>query len=423
MRWLVHGLLYLLVIVTAARGSATASGARLVALLFLLAVLVSVYSIGARLFAERQRRRGAPDDAPAWGALWYLAPTIVVWMLVLVHSPDAVWIAFGLDLAVAAALPLVCSIPALVLITCAATVGYVHWDPTGFSAAALIGPSLGALVALVGMLAVRALQREITARTLLARRLLDAQEQLAVHERDAATAAERERIARELHDTVAQSALGIQIMLDAARTALEADDSKRAGILVGEARRAAALTSSQARALVDDSTAELDPCELPSLLADLMERVQLRSPAGRGSSQTQAECRCETDRQQLARVHSRTARTVLRLAESLLGNAVTHADASRIVLSFAIDADDALLDVVDDGIGIPPGEREGFGLRSARARAHALGGELTIESGVGEGTAVQVRLPLPAGSTPAGTASDGTASTGSTASSPAEEAR
>lgn len=395
LRWLVHGLLFLLVTVTAARGLATASGGRLAALLILLALMVSVYSLGSRRWAAAQRRQGH-EDAPSWSALWHLAPTAVLWMLALAHSPDAVWIAFGLDLAVAFSLPLAGGVPALVVVTVAAIAGYVGWSGDGITAPAFIGPTLGAIVALVGVLAVRALQREVDIRTRLARNLLEAQAELARHEREAATAQERERLSRELHDTVAQSALAIQIMLDATRTALAEEKTARAQELVVEARAAAALTTAQARSLLEDSAREVDPLELPVLLDEL---------AGRGlDGGPQVELRCEQDPQLLGLVPARTASTALRLARTLVSNAVLHADAQRVVVTLAVEPSDLLLDVVDDGVGIPADEVDGVGLRSARARARALGGELTIESSPGAGTAVQARLPLPTAARPEGDA-------------------
>ncbi|MCS6710719.1 hypothetical protein JSY14_01285 [Brachybacterium sp. EF45031] len=314
---MVHGLLYALVALTAVRTLLAGPPLRAGSVIGLLAVAVSVYSVGARRTARRQ----GPDGT--WSALPHLAVTVALWAGTFLLGPDAVWVAFGLDFAVLQALPLPGGVVALAMVTVIAIVGYAGGTPQA-GVAEVLGPVIGALVALAVVQAVRALQREVAERTRLARELLAAQARIRAQEREAAAAQERERIARELHDTVAQSALSIQMLLEASASALERDD-----------------------------------------------------PAA-------------------ARVPERVARTVLRLAQSLLANAVQHADASRIVVSVEAAEEELILDVVDDGVGFSPGTAEGFGLRAARARALAQGGRLEVESTPGSGTAIHVELPLPA---------------------------
>ncbi|WP_240323319.1 sensor histidine kinase, partial [Amycolatopsis ruanii] len=98
---------------------------------------------------------------------------------------------------------------------------------------------------------------------------------------------------------------------------------------------------------------------------------------------------------------------LLRIAQSALSNTVRHAGATTADVTLGYLGDHVVLDVVDDGTGFDPGrvpepdpDRGGFGLPAMRARMHALGGALTIESAPGQGTALAARLPLnPAGDT------------------------
>ncbi|MFE5774957.1 sensor histidine kinase [Brachybacterium sp. NPDC056505] len=398
LRWLVHVLLYLLVVVVALRTLGDLPSASALARLVLLIVLVSVYSIGAR----RTAGRGA-DHRGSWRALGHLLPAVLAWAACLALTPDATWIAFGLDFAVLYALPLAGGIVGLVLVTAIAVGGFAAWQGA-LPVAGVVGPVIGALVALAVVLAVRALQEEIDERTRLARDLLAAQEDLARTQREAARAEERTRIARELHDTVAQSALSIQMLLDASRTALEGGDSPTALGHLGEARRTAALTSRQTRSFVDQEAA--DEREGMGLEERLRAVIDETAPAA-GASPV-VSLRCELDPGTPGLVPERTASGLERILRSLLGNVLQHADAARAVATLSVQDGDLVLDVVDDGVGMAPGSpegaAEGFGLRTVRARARALGGAMALESAPGEGTAVQVRVPLGAPPTRAGAA-------------------
>jgi signal transduction histidine kinase len=404
LRWLVHLLLYLLVAVVALRTVGDLPAAAALARLVLLIVLVSVYSLGAR----RAAHLGA-DHRGSWRTIGYLLPTVLAWAACLALTPDATWIAFGLDFAVLYALPLAGGVIGLALVTAVAIAGFSAWQGS-LAVAGIVGPVIGALVALAVVLAVRALQDEIDERTRLARDLLAAQEDLARSQREAARAEERTRIARELHDTVAQSALSIQMLLDAARSALEAEDSPTALGHLGEARRTAALTSRQTRSFVDEDADEARAGM--DLVQRLRAVVEEMSPGG-GSTPV-LSLRSELAPGTAALVPGRTASGLERVLRSLLGNVLQHADAAHAVATLSVQDGDLVLDVVDDGVGMEPEaagtgvgtgagasagtargrEAEGFGLRTVRARARALGGAMALESTPGRGTAVRVSVPL-----------------------------
>lgn len=395
LRWAVHALVYLLVALGAglALAPSTPAGWPTVAL---LALFTTVYSIGAR---RALRHRAGPEGS--WSALAYLVPSIAIWACTFVLGSETVWIAFGLDFAVLYALPLLGGLLALVGVTAIAVLGVSAWS-TDPGPGEVAGPAIGALVALAVVVTVRALQREVDRRTRLARQLAEARDTIAEQARAAATAEERDRIARELHDTVAQSNLSIHLLLDAATAALERADETEARALVAEARAAAARTSRQTRSFVDAA----DP-DVPSGAALRTEMQRLVDDAA-SVARTRIDLRAEITDQELEALPRSATRAVLRLVESLLANVVLHAEAARAMVTLQLHEGEALLDVVDDGRGFDPEQVAGFGLRSARARAASVGGSLLIESSPGQGTAIQVVLPLPSRSPGRDAAGQGT---------------
>ncbi|MDN5685468.1 MAG: histidine kinase, partial [Brachybacterium sp.] len=383
LRWAVHALVYLMVMLVTGLALAPPSSSGGWITVALLALFTAVYSLGAR---RALRHRAGPGGS--WSALTYLVPSIVIWACTFFVGPDAVWVAFGLDFAVLYALPLVGGLITLAVVTAIGVLGYSGWssDPMPGEVA---GPVIGALVALAVVVTVRALQREVDRRTRLARQLAAARDTIAEQTRAATQAAERDRIASELHDTVAQSNLSIHLLLDAATAALERQEPGEAGSLVQEARAAAARTGMQTRRFVD--AAEADVPSGAALRRELQRLVADAATAGR----TRIDLRDEIDDDELEALPRSTARALLRLLESLLANVIQHADASRTMATLGLHEHELLLDVVDDGRGFDPELVAGFGLRSARARAASVGGRLLIESAPGGGSTTWMAVPLP----------------------------
>ena len=87
---------------------------------------------------------------------------------------------------------------------------------------------------------------------------------------------------------------------------------------------------------------------------------------------------------------------ILRVLQEALTNARRHSGAGNVTVRLSEDGNDLVVEVDDDGRGFEPGTTTpGVGLRSMRERAATLGGKLEIESRVGLGTLVRVRVPLP----------------------------
>jgi signal transduction histidine kinase/ligand-binding sensor domain-containing protein len=208
--------------------------------------------------------------------------------------------------------------------------------------------------------------------------------------RFAAIIGERTRIARELHDTMAQGLAGVGIQID---TAL-----RKHGDEPHLARRHLQL----ARAMVRSSLAEVRR----SIWVLRAQTAKGRDGLGAALSESLQQLTDSTDVQSRLTVTGRPRalepeieRNLLRIAHEAVTNAVRHAGASRITVDLNFDEDALYLHVRDDGSGFDPEARldqslgNHFGLVGISERAQAMGGELKLDSRPGQGTEVVCRLP------------------------------
>ncbi|MFF2079436.1 sensor histidine kinase [Kitasatospora sp. NPDC058162] len=343
--------------------------------------MAAVYAIGPRLAAVHRSRRGA--------ALW-LALLGVTWAGLLVATQDGVWLAFPLYFLELHLLGRRSGLAAVALTAAAAIAGW-SFHQHGFNPAAAIGPALGAAVATATVLGYQALYRESEERRRLIDELTAARADAAAAHHAAGVLAERERLAREIHDTLAQSLSSIQLLLRAAQRALPERTEAAAGY-VEQARQAAQDNLDEARRFVRALTPPaLDGDPLPVAL----ERLCATTTAHSGLP---VHLHVSGDQ---VRLPAPQEVALLRIAQSALGNTVRHAKASRAEVTLSYMEGEVALDVFDDGAGFDPaavagrtGGDGGFGLPSMRARARALGGSFTVESAPGEGTALAVQLPV-----------------------------
>ncbi|MCX5394076.1 sensor histidine kinase [Streptomyces sp. NBC_00094] len=344
-----------------------------------MAVVVgAVYAAGSLLPSVGSSQRAAAVWLGVLGASWLG----LLWL-----TPDALWVAFPLYFLQLHLLPTRWSLPAVALTAGAAILSYVgHGAP--LNPGVFIGPLLGGAVAVATVLGYQALYRESERRRRLIEELIETRAELAAAERHAGTLAERERLAREIHDTLAQGLSSIQLLLRAAERVLP-PDSPAAGHIDG-ARQAAQDNLAEARRFVR----ALSPPDLEhGSLAAALER--LREP-GVGPRVRFSVSGTPVELPTPYEV------ALLRIAQSALANTVRHASASRAEITLSFMDASVTLDVVDDGKGFDPGSvrqssEAGFGLPAMRSRAESLGGTFTVESAPGQGTAVAVSLPLPAG--------------------------
>ena len=193
-------------------------------------VLAAVYVLGTVL-EKRHSSDSSRFDPRPYSTLW-LAAVCLLWLLLIWASPDFVWLAFPLFFLQLHVLPLRLALPAIALSTVLVIVA-LWFHNTGADGAALqlpmvLGPAFGAAFAVVTGLAYRALYLEAESQRLAAEELRRTRAELARSQHDAGTLAERARLAREIHDTLAQGFSSIVLMGRSAEKALDDGDTATA---------------------------------------------------------------------------------------------------------------------------------------------------------------------------------------------------
>jgi len=199
---------------------------------------------------------------------------------------------------------------------------------------------------------------------------------------------ERTRIARDIHDTLAQGFTGIVIQLEVAEDAL-ADDLEAARAHLLRARELARESLAEARRSVWAlRPAVLDQPDLVSSIASLVSKLTRESPIS-------IEFTSHGDpRPLLYEMES----DLLRLCQEALTNALRHARAANLRVALTFDPQHVQLCVEDDGQGFDPSmpsQSRGFGFHSMQERVERLGGELILASEPGQGTRLMVMVPVP----------------------------
>jgi two-component system, NarL family, sensor histidine kinase YdfH len=201
---------------------------------------------------------------------------------------------------------------------------------------------------------------------------------------------ERQRMARALHDTLAQDVAGLVLQLEAVNAHLGAGRVERARAIVHQSLERSRAALKDTRAAIDDLREHDARARLSERLAGLIQRFQeemgirsgLTVEAGHWDAALPAAQKEELER----------------LLSEALANVRKHAAASHVGVHLRASEHTLTLRVEDDGIGFqpeqasPPGH---YGLRGMRERARLLGGDLRIDSAPGAGTTVLLEMPLP----------------------------
>ncbi|MFJ5778607.1 sensor histidine kinase [Streptomyces sp. NPDC093094] len=339
-------------------------------------LLAALYLLGPALGTTLTARR-----------LLWLGAVVAAWAVLVVTAPSFAWCAVPLfytglrTLPARAAVTLVALLTAL---TVAAQLQLAGWaDPN-----VLLAPPAVAAVATAVFVV---MERQTARQRVLIDDLVRTRRELAATERREGTLAERERLAREIHDTLAQGLSSQRMLLQAADRVWErAPDTAR-----GHVRTAASIAESnlaEARRFVHDLTpADLaGAAGLPEALRSVAER---ESGAG-------LRVRVHTEGT-VPGLAAPVESALLRIAQGALANVREHAHATTATLTLTCLDDQIVLDVADDGSGFDPravtagpSTARGHGLPAIRARLRRLGGTLTVESAPGEGTVLSAAIPL-----------------------------
>ncbi|MCH7812015.1 MAG: GAF domain-containing sensor histidine kinase [Chloroflexi bacterium] len=205
--------------------------------------------------------------------------------------------------------------------------------------------------------------------------------------RELSVVEERNRLARELHDSVAQTLFSTVLTAEAAATLIDRD----AGRAKEQLRKLQELTRDavqEMRSLIF----ELRPAELEAdgLVPTLRKHVEVVSRVYHANVEVQVTGE--------RRLQEKVERELFRIAQEALNNALKHSQAETIRVELKMNRKRVRLTVSDDGVGFEPADArmrsKRLGLTSMQERAEAVGGSLEIESCPGEGTKIRLELPV-----------------------------
>lgn len=361
--------------------------------LCLACLLAAVYLVGT--VWENRYAHGRSDRNPRFLAIPWLAVISVLWGALVLMSADFISVVFPLFFLFLLLLPRAVALACVVLLTGVVILSQrLHIGGDEFTSAMVYGPALGAVFAVIMASSYRAMYQDVLRyqRTLTA--LENTRSELARTERAAGQATERERLAREIHDTLAQGLSSIVLMSRAARSSLSEDDVQRTDERLGTIETAASENLAEARRFVHNLSSPALAVPLSDALRQLCGRTTQQARA-RGDELTVTFSEDRTGQADFAQ-----QTVLLRAAQTLLANVAAHAHARQAVVSLSWWDHDVSVDVVDNGVGfnpeqLPPRDSSnGFGLPALHERVTAAGGTATVESAPGDGTAVNVRIPL-----------------------------
>ena len=371
-----------------------------VAVVVLAVVLLATYGFGGYLARHAMSSGASAQSATAY--VWALVLS-AEWLVLVWLSPDAAYLVFPLFFLYLHLLPRgwrTLAVLGSTLLAIAALGLHSEWTVGG-----VVGPLVGAGVAIVIGLGYKSLAAEAAERELLVKQLLETRDQLAQTERESGVLAERSRLAREIHDTVAQGLSSIQMLLHAAERA----DPDAAGLEhVRLARETAAANLADTRNFIRELA--------PAALVDQGIGAALRRLADTQWQSPEREVRVRVADALDLPMPVQTA--LLRIAQGAMANVVQHSEATRATISIERDRSHVRLTIADNGRGFDPavvedasarGVSDSFGLTATRERVEQLDGTLTVESQEGEGTTVMVDLTV-APRAVAGSAADATES-------------
>lgn len=331
-------------------------------------------------------------------AVWWLVGFALVWIAAVAVSAEFIWLAFLLWLLAGHLLPLGWGLvyAALVFVVVVAA-PILHYGATTY--ANVFGPLIGGIFAFGISRGYLQLLKDAAERERLVITLTRAQEEmsqlqdeLALAQRHSGAIAERTRISRDLHDTVAQSLSSIRLISHAQISAAPLSDSVR--------------TLSQIEALAVDSIGDVRRI-VASLIPAELEDAALPAALQRMLKRTEDETGLLTEfsfSDGLPVLSTESEVALLRVAQSAIANVRLHAHATHISLSLSHDAETLRIEIRDNGAGFDASNLQlpadastsSFGLRFMKSRLLEFSGDLEVTSTSGNGTTVSAYLPLKA---------------------------
>jgi signal transduction histidine kinase len=347
-----------------------------VAVAALVAIVACVLIFGRRIIR-------APEFD--WRTTTFVATVVGLWVVALWASPIAVAAIPALYPLLFSTLPLT---PALLVTTAVnvtpltltlLTKGIHAPDLALGVAITLIGVIAAPVIGTVIMTAIR--QRKELA--ILVGELEATRAETARLSRQSGAAAERERLALEIHDTLAQGFTSIVALAQAVEAELDTDPvaaSRHVELIRATARENLA----EARVMVTDlAPAALDDSSLPAAIRRLGDRL---------SAETGITVTVNTGRE-LPALGMASDVVLLRAAQEALANVRKHSQANTVRVELSAAERGVLFSVADNGVGLADDHAEGFGLRGMKARVAQVGGTMSVSPTPGGGVTVEVEVP------------------------------
>ncbi len=213
-------------------------------------------------------------------------------------------------------------------------------------------------------------------------------DELAEAHHSAGVMAERERMAREIHDTLAQGMTSIVMLAQTASAELARGGASAVSARLSAIEDTARENLAEARALVAAFT--------PVALSEATLTEVLRRQAERFAAETGVDVQVSLDMpdDEVAALPQGQQVVLLRAAQEALANVRKHAGATTVLITLTMSADGVGISVSDDGTGFEPSAAAaGYGLAAMRGRVEESGGSVQVESAPGRGTRVQVLIP------------------------------
>lgn len=341
--------------------------------------------------------------------LWLLIITLL-WLGLMALDSSFTWVVFPImflylhllaPIAGVAATLVLCALAIALPLVGPAGFGLDYLHSEGIAPGYLIGPTLGALLAIVISFTYRALRADAARQYQLAQQLRAVQAELVQQQYSAGKLEERERLAREIHDTLAQGLSSIVLVSRAAASSLQKGKADAAAAQVRVIQDSAAANLAEARRFIRDLSSPALDDSLVSALRALTASTETAQKAA-GKPLTCAFI-LEGKEETANALPEAVSATLMRVAQGALANVAAHADASRAALTLSIWPGEVTLDVFDNGRGFTPTPLAagplsetgtGYGLTSLGERVAHLDGSLDVESTPGEGTVLTARIPL-----------------------------
>ncbi len=320
--------------------------------------------------------------------LTYFLGSLVCWYFEWQLAPNFFWLIYSFSGQMFGLLPPIAALPSTAIVFAFIVLQDANWDFSKVGVGSVVGVSAAWISFSILFLYVYNIARTSHERGRLINELRAAHQELeAARQRDSELAVlrERERVARDLHDSLGHALVALSVQLEAVQRLYKVDP-ERASAQVDELKT---LT----RNSMDDLRRSLEGLRAPGL-GERPLREALQNLCVETSQRLNLTIDCHVD-EGVNSLTPAVAETIWRVTQEALTNIGRHAQAHHVNVAVALQNGTADLSVTDDGVGLPAnaeGRPGHYGLRGIRERVEGLGGSLNFKNG--QGVTLEVKLPV-----------------------------